>query len=219
MKKDLLFEYIHQGIETPTKKLPFITISRDYGCPGQQFAQALVDELNKKVDNNQPGWNKIDKEIISLAAGELNLDPELVQRLISQEDQGFFYDLMTSFSNSYVPADIQAKKKVAAIIRSLANKGHMVLLGRGGVILTRNMQQGMHIRLMAGKDWRTDKVMAMHDCSRSDASSMMQTVDRERIYLRSFFAGEEPETSHYDLILNAEKLSVNAMVNSALAAF
>ena len=219
MKKELLFEYIHQGIETPAKKLPFITISRDYGCPGQQFAQAVVDQLNSKLPDAEPGWNKVDKEIISLAAGELNLDPELVQRLISQEDQGFFYDLMTSFSNSYVPADIQAKKKVAAIIRSLANKGNMVLLGRGGVILTRHMPQGMHIRLMAGKEWRTEQVMAMHNCSRSDAISMMQTVDRERIYLRSFFAGEEPETSHYDLILNAERLTVDAMVKTALAAF
>ena len=105
MKKELLFEYIHQGIETRLKNYPLLLSPGITVVLGNNLPR-LVDQLNNKLSDAEPDWNKVDKEIISLAQ-ELNLD-QLAKAYLP--GRSGFYDLMTSFSNSYVPAISRQRK-------------------------------------------------------------------------------------------------------------
>ena len=58
------------------KKLPFITISREYGCEGYPVAEALQDKLTKMTDDTYP-WAVFDKQVISKIAEEHNLSENL----------------------------------------------------------------------------------------------------------------------------------------------
>ena len=62
------------------KKLPFVTISREYGCPSYLVAEALQDKLNKITGEKYP-WAVFGKEVINKIADEHNLSEALANSL------------------------------------------------------------------------------------------------------------------------------------------
>ncbi|MBI3396756.1 MAG: cytidylate kinase-like family protein [Spirochaetia bacterium] len=217
MAKNSLLLFIKDKVgHTGSKKQsgPVITISREYGCPGIGLSQDLADALSKKrsADGRVAEWKALDKEIISRAAHEVDLTPGLVEKLYKEKSMGFFADLFKSFSDHYVPSDVQVKKTVAGVVRAMAHEGHVVILGRGGVVLTHDMPRSLHVKLFAPLDWRIERVKVMDKVKEPKARQLIETVDRERIYLRNFLAGEQTQDSIFDLHLNAARLTVPEMV-------
>src|SRR5258706_11969982 len=131
--------------------LPFVTISREFGCEGRLLAQRLVEILNERCRPSIP-WVAYDQEVLDKVAGDLHLQREIIESM-----DGRRRDEMTELFDSILNKKIDdglVFRKMAEVVRSLANHGHSVLVGRGSHLIAQDLQTCLNVRLEAPDDWR-----------------------------------------------------------------
>lgn len=193
---------------------PLITVSRSYGCPGKMVGQELVHELNKRlaITHDKRHWRLISKEILEESAKELKLDKTTIKEAAHSQERGIMTSLIQSFSNKFYPGDDKVKKTIADVIKSFALEGKVVIVGRGGVGLTQDIEQSLHIKLIAPMDWRVQKVCEMQDVSAELATKKILEIDYKRAKLREYYEGRKPEDWVFDIIFNLAKVSVEEVI-------
>jgi len=203
MKNRFKFESVLPA-KNHTKFGPVITISREYGCPAKRLAGTLCSTLNRIEFENysKNKWHWIGKEILEESAKELNLKPTIVREVVEKEYNGVVEEIVKSLSHRYYPGDIKIKKTIGQVIRSFAEDGHVIILGRGGVSITRDIPKSLHVRLTAPLEWRINDVSNKQMISLSEARKKIQHLDSQRDLIREFFLGKKSDDSEFDVIFN-----------------
>ncbi len=192
---------------------PVITIARDYGCPGIHVAQ----EVTRGLTDLRNEWKMIDKEIINHAAQELRVAPEVAERIGHSAPRGFFHEFISAFSQQQNPSDAAVKRQMANAIRAFSLAGNVVILGRGGVVVTRDIKRSLHVKLYGPLAYRIERVKHLdHLTTDKEALEKIGVVDRERIYLRDYLAGEELKPDIFDIQFNCGNLTENEIVQTIL---
>ena len=62
-----------------------------------------------------------------------------------------------AFSGGFI-SDLRVKKAIKDVVLSMCKEGYIILVGRGGVSIARNITDALHIRLVAPFEWRVDNV-------------------------------------------------------------
>ncbi len=183
---------------------PVVTISREYGCPAKRLAGMLSSALNRiELENySKHRWHWIGKEILEESAKELNLKPTMIREVVNKEQSGVVDDIVKSLSHRYYPGDIKIKKTIGEVIRSFAEHGHVIIVGRGGVSITRDIANSLHIRLMAPLEWRVNDVSKKQMISLSEAKKKILHIDSQRESIREFFEKKKVENDEFDVIFN-----------------
>jgi cytidylate kinase len=183
---------------------PVVTISREYGCPAKRLAGMLSSALNRvELDNyTKHHWQWIGKEILDESAKELNLKSNMIREVVNKEDSGVVGDIVMSLSHKYYPGDHKIKKTIGEVIRSFAEHGHVIIVGRGGVSITRDIPDSLHINIQAPLEWRINNVSKMHMISLTEAKKKIQTIDTKRKMIREFFEGGKIDNSVFDVTFN-----------------
>ncbi len=195
---------------------PVITISREMGCPGTRLMKLLVDELNKRYQFNdeETQWKGIGKnEIQEVAARELNLPVEEIEYLFDVRKKTMMDEILQSMSNKYYKSDRKVRNVVRDVIRSIACKGRVVILGRGGVAITRDISRSLHIQLQAPLEWRTLRVSERFQIELKEAEKYIMEIDRKRIEFINFFGGINTDYTRFDITFNTMTLSVSEIVD------
>jgi len=193
---------------------PVITISREYGCPGRRIAQLLANTLSEK--NRRLGvekeWRWISKEIIEESARALKLTPSLIQDLSDYKHNSFFENLALFFSDDYYPGDAKIKNTIAKFIHDEAVQGQVIILGRAGEAITKNIADSFHVKLEAPLEWRIEIVAAEEGLSISEAKRQCQEQDRRRAMFRNYFEKDKPDIDFFDLSFNCKEMSDEEIV-------
>lgn len=222
-KKHPLIEYIEQKMKEsegppPVVPGPVITISREYGCPGFSIANALTARFGSFLDNKGAvrDWKAVNREILMEAAQEINISPETIKHIIKQKPGGLFLDFFKTFSDHYTPSDLDIKKTVAGIVRQMAMDGFCVIVGRAGVVLARDIEKSLHVRIHAPLDYRVSLVAGRENLTLDEARKKILRIDREREYIRNYYSGETPDRDWFDVSFNSEYISEKTIVDSIL---
>jgi cytidylate kinase len=210
---DFIKEKVHSSQEINSVTVPsVITISREYGCPGILVSTELSKELSK-IQSKE--WSVVDKQIISQAAEELDIPPGLIEKISKHKPAGIFEELFLSFSDTHLPSDIKVKKTIARILRTVALHGNVIILGRGGVVLSRDIKKSLHIHLHAPVSWRVGRVKVLENItSDNEAIGRIKTVDSERVFLKNYFAGETIDNNIFDVSFNCKYITADEIVHS-----
>jgi cytidylate kinase len=197
---------------------PVVTISREYGCPSKKIAARLTERLNNL---GRPGiktipWRWIDKEILSESAKELNLDPEEIEYVFNFEKKTFFDDILSSQSKKYYKSDRKIRKTIASVIRNIASEGNVIIIGRGGVAITREIERSLHILLEAPLEWRALRIAQKYCMTEKEAAKHAIEVDRKRQEFRDLFHGKGTNYTRFDVRFNCMTLSVDDITESIL---
>lgn len=214
MPRSFILSYVEDKmmkVQSDREPGPVLTIARDYGCPGIPVAHGVAEALSTGLDE----WKLFDKEIINQAASELRLSPEMAEHISKRAPRGFFHEFISAFSQAQNPQDASVKRAVANAIRAISLAGNAVILGRGGVVITRDIKASLHVKLYAPLDYRKERVKQM-DSLKTDKEALEKigVVDRERIYLRDYFAGEELDAGVFDIQLNCATLSEKEIIQA-----
>lgn len=201
-----------------TKMRPVITISREYGCPTKSLVEMLCTSLNNIESENYTNnhWQWVGKKILLESAKELNLQPKLINTVIKREENNVVEDIINSLSHRHYPGDYKIKKTIGEVIRSFATEGHVIVIGRGGVSITKNIPSSLHIKLQAPLEWRVNKISKNQMISLTEARNKIQLVDTERRVMREFFEDSEIDDSSYDVVFNYMTLEKEDIVVSIL---
>lgn len=182
---------------------PIITIAREMGCPGKCVARLLSQALNErkafKIKKHE--WTWVGKEIFAEAAHELNLEPQIIKQVF-EEKRGILDEILSSQSYKYYKSDNKILNTTGKIIRSMANHGNVVVVGRGGIAFTRDIQKSLHIFLEAPIEWRVARISEKYSLSLPEAKKYAIEIDKRREQYRDFFKGKGTDYTWFDLRFN-----------------
>ena len=189
---------------------PVITISRLTGCDGREVAAALVAQLNLRHNTNK--WKWIDKDIIYHAAHELKTDTNRVETYYQGMTMNDMSEMIMAFSGTFV-SDSSVKKAIREVVLSIAREGHAVIIGRGGVAITRDMTNALHIRLVAPLYWRVENVMRKKGMIIEKAEEYVVETDEKRNKMIVSFLDKKPLSIDYlfDSTLNRSSFSIDQL--------
>ncbi|NJN24687.1 MAG: cytidylate kinase-like family protein [Cyclobacteriaceae bacterium] len=213
--------FINELVSPSKKSLkpgPVVTISRDYGCPAKRIAGMLSSALNRKeLENNSHfHWHWIGKEILDESAKELNLNPTILKQIANKEQSGVVNEIVMSLSHKYYPGDQKIKKTIGEVIRTFAEQGHVIIVGRGGVSIARDIPDSLHIKLQAPVEWRINDVSKKQQIMLTDARRKIEELDAHRDQIRQFFEGKNVNDSAYDVVFNYMTLDEEDIVTTIL---
>lgn len=89
----------------------------------------------------------------------------------------------------------------------MAHKGRAIIVGRGGVTLTQDIRDSLHIFMYAPKKWRIKTVQKDQNLPKSKAEEFIDRIDRERSYLKNMYAGDDVTYRDYDIGFNCSTLN------------
>jgi len=211
--QNLLLKYLNERLESKPKKTiepgPVITISRECGCPGTTIAQLLTDKINKifKEQGKTQEWRWVNKEILSLASHELKLQPEKITYLMESGHKGYIDEFVSSFTQTYYGQSEMVRKVMGDVIRKIAVDGYIVIVGRGGGAIARDIPKSLHVNLIAPLSWKTSVISQKKNIPLNEARKHVIEVDKQRDNYRDYYRGKNSDDICYDISFNCMNLS------------
>lgn len=219
MKIDLskyLAERYHESMLKHEYEGPVVTIARDFGCPARKIASRLSNRLNQLKESSSKNirWRWISKEILAESAKELEMDPADIKYVFQYEKKTVFDDILSSQSTKYYKSDRKIRKTVAQVIRNIASEGNVVIVGRGGVAITKDIERSLHIKLEAPIEWRALRASEKYCMTVDQARKRAVEIDKKRQDFRNYFHGKESDYTRFDVRYNCMSLSLDDIVCS-----
>jgi cytidylate kinase len=193
---------------------PVITISREYGCPGKRIAQKLSEILSEHPDKSgsKHSWKWFSKEILDESAKQLQMDPSKIKYVFDYEKKGMLEDFFSSFSQFY-QSDRKIRSTIGKVIREIAMQGHAIIVGRGGIAITRDLPRSLHINLFAPLEWRAVIISERYNLTMEKAKETAMDIDKKRKEFRDFFEGKNTDYTSPDIAFNCMTLSIDEIVS------
>jgi cytidylate kinase len=192
---------------------PVITISREYGCPAKLVAQKLAEALSEKRNLNceKVSWKWYSKEILEESAKILQMDPSKIKYVFDYEKKATLEDFFNSFNN-YYKSDRAIRNTIGKVIREIAVQGHSIIVGRGGIAITRDLPRSLHVNLEAPIEWRAVRVSQHYDLSIEKARETCNDTDKKRKEFRDYFEGKNTDYTRADITFNCMTLTPDEIV-------
>lgn len=192
---------------------PVVTISRECGCTAINIANLMAEKLTAKTGNK---WTCITKEILEHSAKELNLTPAKIEYVFNATEKTTWDEILGALSSKYYQSDRKIKKTIANVVRGFACKGNCIIIGRGGVVLTKDIQRSFHMRLQAPLEWRVAQLQEIYKLSTKEMLSYANEIDNKREILRNFFNKEPLSDTVFDVIYNSKNLSEEIIAEASI---
>ena len=221
--KNLLTNYLSRESQPKTGRLvhpgPVVTISRECGCSAKRIATKLSKILTGynylSETKTDVEWKWVSKEIIELAAQELEMDSNKVRNVFLSEAKKSIHEVTTAFSTSkvYDADDQHVIDTVSSVIRSIAEEGHCIIVGRAASVVSQDIPKRLSIKLQAPLDWRINRIMQISNLSWADAQDYVLEVDRQRDLFVEHVAGRVLDNNDFDLIFNYSTINDDHIVD------
>ena len=182
-----------------------ITIGRQHGSGGHDIARALAGEL---------GISCFDKEIVDEAVQLSKLCREVVESFDEKRVAAF----ITGEPHYFGPQGIFALNMQAATaqfdaIRSLAEKGDAVFVGRCADYVLRGRDDLLRVFIMGGLSDRIKTVMERYSLGEEQARKLIREVDKDRASFYRYYTDQLwGEAGNYDLCLDSGRIGVPGAV-------
>ncbi len=198
---------------------PFVTISREAGAGGWSLCEQLVDRLHD-ADPGQRRWTGWDRELLDKVARDTNLPREVVEELDERSVswiEDFFGNLSFSDPTQMVSGP-RVYRRVFETIRALAIAGRTVIVGRGGVYITSDFPNGLHVRLIAPFEYRVENLASRQGLSQRQAKEEVQRIDRRRnAFYRQYWSDRVRSPYAFSVTFNTARLSDEQLVEGVVA--
>jgi len=197
---------------------PVITISRLTGCDARETASVVIEKLNTRFGITK--WRWVDKDIIYSIAKELNIDTQRIESFYEGIKLSNLSEMIMAFSGGFV-SDLRVKKAIKDVVLSICKEGYVVLVGRGGVSIARDIKDALHVRLSAPFYWRVENVMKKKEMGLETAEKYVMETDEKRNDLIQTFLDKKIKNpdSLFDVTLNRQSFSITETADLIVAMY
>ena len=177
-----------------------ITIGRQFGSGGLLVAKKLGEKLGIPVYDN---------ELITRAAQDSGFDIEFFKRSDEKKSIFSFSALFTSSSENYM-SDSGLFKMQCETIRSIAEQGSAIIVGRCADYVLREHDNVVSVFLTSPLETRAKRVMERDGLSQDEAMAKIQKKDASReAYYNYFTFGNWGVASTYNLCIDSSILGID----------
>lgn len=190
-----------------------ITIGRQFGSGGRSIGEKLAKKL---------GVSFYDKELISLAAKESGMDPEVFKGVDEKATNSLLYSLsmgMYSFGSGFpTMGDLPVNDKLYLlqhkIIKEIAEKESCVIVGRCADYVLRERDDCVNLFIYANMAYRKEQSVKKHGIEEARAEHIINKTDKNRANYYSFYSGQKwGMAENYDVCIDSSKLSEEKIVD------
>jgi cytidylate kinase len=179
-----------------------ITVTREYGAGGYEVAHRLAEVL---------GWELLDRELLHRAAAVEQVPDAELERLdekaISLADRFRLHPPHQKYIHG-----------IREVARQAAARGNVVLVGRGTGHLIDDAPNVLHLRLVAPREWRAERMAQREGWTFEHALARCTEEDRTRARFARYFFGDIPfQLARYALIVNTGRLGLDDVVAAVAA--
>jgi len=192
-------------IEKPEETRPFVTISREYGCMATPIAAAIAERLNRAEGSD--AWQAYDKGLINKIVENTGVSETLIETIDTKKREEM-NELLRTMMTDY-PPQVTVYKKLVRTIRGISIHGRAIVVGRAGVVITRDLKYGLHLQFVAPLSYRIHKIMEVRGIKdKLEAERLVETKDRERHdFLTQYVKFESTSPASYDLTINIARFT------------
>lgn len=181
---------------------PTITISREFGCEAYPMAEYLKDLMEKKTGQ---AWVLMDKGLLEEVAKNHNLSEEILRGL--GEKTRLLDEMLATFSQRW-RSEKDHFRLLCRHMFSLAEKGNVILMGRGSSIITQPLQNCYHFRMFASQAFKVRSIARRLNISEAEAESCVEKKQKQRdAFIRDFLDQDARDMRFYHMIFNNNKNS------------
>lgn len=182
---------------------PCITISREFGCQAYPLAAELAKRLGEP-------WSVVDREILEEVAKVSNFSIEQIEK--SRDTPPALKAIFAMFLDSSHAEETQLFEHLRQEIRKFADAGNCIIVGSGGVFATHQMENCLHLRLVAPLQFRIAKIVKSHGMDEKQATDFVNLHQKQRDDFVSRLTGERlDDPLRYHLVLNNGTFSPEQM--------
>ena len=189
-----------------------VTISRQFGSGGREIGEALAKELGVKF---------YDKELISLAAKESGISPEIFESVDEQATNSLLYSLslgLYSFGNNFnstggLPINDKLYLLQHKIIKQVASESPCVIVGRCADYVLKDRDDVINIYIYADMEHRIQRVRDVKGVNEAKVEQAIKRTDKSRSNYYNFYSGQKwGLAENYDLCINSTKCTTKQIV-------
>lgn len=183
-----------------------VTISRQAGCGALVVAEKLAKLLQARAPKDGPPWTVFDRNLMDKVLEDHHLPTRLAQ-FLPEDRASQVQDIMDDLFG-WRPASGTVVQHASETILHLAEMGHVILIGRGGNVITAKMPNVFHVRLVAPLEQRIEHAHEFYNLSKKAARDFIVREDggRKR-YLSKYFNARIDDPLLYHLIINTGLVS------------
>ena len=173
-----------------------LTLSRELGAGDTGFPPTLADRRGLKV---------YDRELLEQEALRLGVTEAELERVDEHPASLFQRFLPGSLSQRYFEA-------LGKLMKELAERGNVLLVGRGGSRFLRDLPEALHVRLVAPPEVRIRRVMEHRWLREAQARKLIaQTDAQRRNFYQSYFGADWSDLLEYHVTANSGRLGPAAV--------
>lgn len=196
-----------------------ITVEREYGSRGGEFAHELASRL---------GWKLLDSELVSAAAKTAGVTPELAAKYDERLDPWyyrygkiFWHDSaypMTGLTDDQVFDSERMLTLIRKEIENAAKQGECVIVGRGSACALACHPGCFHVFVYATAKAKRAWFVNSFPKQAEHADQALAAFDKRRAaVIRKFYQQEWCARGLYHMLLNSA-MGFDAMIDATLAA-
>lgn len=194
------------GKQGKFEKGPCITISRETGAGADVISQKLIEIFQKYKKVFLPDWTIFEKNLIH----KVLEDHHLPQTLTEVFDEKKYSSILSFASEVLVgqPSVQTVVYKTTQTILSLAEIGNVIIVGRGGNIVTCNLPSAFHVRLVSTIEDRIKHVKEVYGYDNKQATEFLKKDDQARKnFISTYFHKQIDDPLLYHLTINTHQVN------------
>lgn len=189
-----------------------VTISREFGCEAYPVAEKLKALLEKKTSSS---WALMDKALLEEVAKNHNISEEILKNLGSKPR--FLDEVISTFSPNW-KSDKDHHRLLCRHIISLATAGNVIIVGRGGAVITQSLDNCFHFRLVAPREYKIASITRRLGISQREADEVVRTRQQQRDkFTKDFLNCSLDAPTLYHLVFNNARSSSDKIAETIVS--
>jgi cytidylate kinase len=200
---------------------PVVTLAALYGAGGTVVGSRVADELGVPfVDRSIPEDVAKQAGLPTRVVAQVDETPRsATERLLS--GLGRASTISGGAGGIVETLDLQERRLRGYIEEAMARASVSggVVLGRGGMVVLRDLPSALHVHLRGPREARIRQAMELRELDRETAESELENEDRARIgYVQRAYGVDGEDPSFYHLIIDSTVLDLATCVDVIVTA-
>lgn len=193
--------------------MQIITVGRQFGSGGRTIAKKLAERL---------GIEYYDKEIITIAARESGISPDIFEKVDEAAANSLLYSMVIGMyaTTSHVTnfGEISINDKIfriqTEIIEDIASKGPCVIVGRCADYILRENPDLLNTFIYSDIEDRIRRATEDYNIQSKNMKEYILKSDKKRANYYNFYTGKKwGAISNYDICLSSSTIGIDGCVD------
>jgi len=189
-------------------QIPVITLAMEPGSGGSLIAEKVAQRL---------GFHWFHRDIVQQIAKTAKIRSTVINTLEKERLSGIKDFVSSLMEDQYIHPDTYLKH-LLVVVSTIAKHGRAVIVGRGANFIL-PAEDIFSVRVICPLEKRIREVALAYRVSTEEAKRrVIQRESRRKAFVRRTFNADISDPIHYDLTINTGKISIDAAVETVIAA-